>query len=145
MRNYTPKSKKEYYLEHNLYMQILYMIRGYKNLKDRYYNIIHESPPPPDGMPRNNKIGNPTEHKALTCAFILEQLIAIEQTIFELKAKYNNTYTDEEFDAHSAFMDYGAFCYYRSKKKRNISPHRSTWNAYRREFCYGVANRLNFF
>lgn len=145
MRNYQCKKNNPYYMPHDIYMQALYKIKGYRNLVRRREKILYGSPSPPDGMPRGNGSSNPTEQKALVLAVINADLEAIEQTIIELQGKYSKTCTGEEFDAFEAFMDYGVFCYFRSDPQRDECPHRSTWNRYRSEFAYLVMKKLNFF
>lgn len=145
MRNYQQKKSNPYYMPHDVYMQALYKIKGYHELVRRRQKILHSSPPPPDGMPRGTLSSNPTEKKALVLAVIDADLEAIEQAIIELQGKYSKTCTGEEFDAYEAFMDYGVFCYYRSKPRRDEGPHRSTWNRYRSEFAYLVMKKLNYF
>lgn len=120
------------------------MIRGYQNLRRRKADIIYGSPPPPDGMPKGMDISNPTERKAVVLEMISLQLQAIEQTISELRGKYSRTCTGEVFDPYEAFMDYGVFCYYRSKPNRDECPARRTWTRYRSEFAYKVLKKINF-
>ena len=144
MRNYQVKKDNPYYLPHDLYMQALYMIRGYKNLRQRKVDIIYGSSPPPDGMPKGRHVSNPTERKAIVLEMISLQLQAIEQTISELRGKYSRTCTGEVFDPYEAFMDYGVFCYYRSKPNRDECPARRTWTRYRSEFAYKVLKKINF-
>lgn len=127
-------------------MEMFYKIRRYPKLIERREKVLYGSPPPPDGMP-NGKGGtsNPTERKAVVLAQLDTKIKAIEQAIMYLKGKYSDTYTGEEFEPYEAFMDYGVFCYYRSKKERDIAPSKRTWSRYRSEFAYLVAKKLNYF
>ena len=145
-RHYQPKNNNPYLLEHDLYMKMFYTIRRYPKLLQRRESVLYGSPPPADGMPSGKGgTSNPTERKAVVLAQLDAEIEAIEQAIIYLKGKYSNTYTGEEFDPYEAFMDYGMFCYYRSRKDRDVAPHRNTWNRYRSEFAYLVAKKLNYF
>lgn len=144
-RNRQPITNNPYLMDHDLYMQMVYLIRGYPNLLSRKQEILYGSPPPPDGMPRGNGTSNPTENKAITLAVINEQLKAIEQTMMDLKGRYQNTFTGEEFQPYDAFIDKGVFSYYRSSRRKDSAPCDKTWNRYRSEFAYKVAKKLNYF
>lgn len=107
----------KYYIEdHYLYMEMLNLMKGYSDMRRRKIKILYGSPAPPDGMPHGNKTGTPTEDKAMVLATIDERLDAIDEVMAEMRGKYSKTYTGEEFEPYEAFMDYGVFCYYRSKK-----------------------------
>lgn len=144
MREYQVKKKNPYWMDREIYMQMFYLVRSYPKLAKKRQNILYASPPPPDGMPRGTSVGNPTEQKAIACEVISRQLSAIDQTIVQLNAKYEHTYTGEPFDALEAYYDYGVFCYYRSKKCKDTAPTKRTWHTYRSEFLYSVAYRLGY-
>lgn len=144
--HYQAKHNNPYYIyDKNIYMQMIYMIKDYPELKKRRERILHGSPDPPDGQPKGTKPSNPTEQKALILCTIDAQIKAIEQVIIELRSKYSKTYTGETFDAYEAFMDYGVFCYYRSKPGRDTAPCDKTWRRYRQEFVYKLAKKINYF
>lgn len=144
-REYQLKKNNPYYLDdRDIHMQMVYMIRNYPKLKSRREKLLYGSPPPSDGMPRGNRTSNPTEEKALVLATISSQIEAVEQVVFELNAKYSKTYTGEPFDAYESFMDYGTFCYYRSKQCKDVAPCERTWKYYRSEFTYKLAKKLNY-
>ena len=145
-RNYQVESK--FKLEHNLYMQILYMVRGYRELKRRKAEILYKGPRPlyeesHESNRKTQKFTAPTETKAIVLAGIDTQLSAVEKAINVLKYKYKYTCTGEPFDALGAFLDYGVFCYYRSDPGKELCPAKKTWSRYRSEFCYLVAENLN--
>lgn len=126
-------------------MQILYVIRRYPTLIEERDKALYGSPPPPDGMPNGKgSTGNPTERRALKLMRTKEDIEAIEYAIIYLRSKYRDTYTGEPFDPYEAFMDYGVFCYYRSKKNKDMAPCTRTWKRYRCEFAYIVAKKLNY-
>ena len=124
---------------------MLNMVKGYSEMRSRRTKILYGSPAPPDGMPRSGRTGNPTEDKAVTLAAIDSRIEAIEEVMAEMKCKYGNTFTGEEFEPYEAFMDYGVFCYYRSRKERNTSPSQKTWSRYRSEVLYKLAKKLKLF
>lgn len=143
-QNYQRGDK--YHIEdHYLYMEMLNLMKGYNDMRRRRIKILYGSPAPPDGMPRGNKTGTPTEDKALVLAAIDERLDAIDEVMAEMRGKYSKTYTGEEFAPYDAFMDYGVFCYYRSKKGRDEAPAQKTWSRYRSEVLYKLAKKLNLF
>ncbi len=144
-RNYQAKKANPYYIEHDIYMQIYYMIRGYPVLKKRREEILYAASPVPDGQPRGNKTSNPTEKKALVLYTVNEQIMAVEETIKTLADKYHITCMGEAFDPYQAFMEYEVFCRYRSNPDKDMAPCRRTWNRYRCEFAYLVAKKLNYF
>lgn len=145
-RHYQRKQTKSYYIEDkNIYMQMVYMIKDYPELKRRREKILHGSPEPSDGQPKGTKTSNPTEQKALVLCVIDTQIKAIEQVIVELRSKYSKTCAGEPFDAYEAFMDYSVFCYYRSKPGKDMAPCERTWKRYRKEFVYKLAQKLNYF
>lgn len=144
-RNYQLKRNNPYRMDHNLYMQITYMIKRYRDLILQYNGVLHGSTPPADGMPRGNETGDPTAKKAALMIELSCQITAIDDTIAELRGKYCRTCTGEIFDPYEAFLDYGVFCYYRSKPDKDEAPSYKTWKRYRAEFVYKVAKNLNYF
>ena len=144
MREYQITRDNPYIIDRDTYMQIYYLIRSYPGLISKRQSILYGSPAPPDGMPKGTGTGNPTERKAIAMEVISRQLSAIEQTIIQLNAKYEKTYTGEPFDALEAYNDYGVFCWYRSKKCKDKAPCKKTWKRYRSEFVYMVAQKLGY-
>ena len=61
--------KMNYRVPFNTKKRVREELYGYwdnlKKLEELKKEIIEESPPPPDGMPKGNSVGNPTESKAL--------------------------------------------------------------------------------
>lgn len=143
-REYQVKRNNPYHLEHNLYMQVSYLVKRYHDLIVRYNNALYGGAPPADGMPRGSTTGDPTARKAAVMIELGSQIEAIDDTISEMRGKYCDTCTGEIFDAYGAVMDYGVFCYYRSEPDKDEAPSYRTWNRYRSEFAYKVAKRLNY-
>lgn len=145
-RHYQIKRNNPYYIDDkNIYMQMVYMIKDYPELLARRERILSCSSRPMDGQPKGTQKSNPTEQKAIALCTINSQIKAIEQVIIEMRSKYADTYTGEQFDAYEAFMDYGVFCYYRSRHDKDTAPSEKTWYRYRSEFAYFVAKKLNYF
>lgn len=142
-RHYQIKKNNPYIMDRDIYMQMFYLIRCYPRLLDRREALLYGSPPPPDGQPRGSGTGNPTEQKAVILCTIDTQIEAIEQTIVYMRGKYSTP--EQDFDAYEAFMDYGVFCWYRSKPSKDMAPCKKTWYRYRSEFAYHVAKKLNYF
>ncbi len=138
MRDYVPKKNNQYYIEDKyLYKQVLYMVLGYDDMLRRKKRI-------PCG--KNHCLNNsPQGDTEMGLSMTDVQLKAVGQVIMELNAKYENTYTGEEFDAYEAFKDYGVYCWYRSRKNTDKAPCERTWKRYRSEFVYKVAKKLNYF
>lgn len=143
MRNYIPKKD---WVRRYKYKMIFYMICDYKNLIEQRNDIILKTPAPPDGMPRGSGTPDPTAERGVKIASLDGQAYdAITHVITNLHNKYSDTYTGEPFDAYEAFMDYGVFCYYRSKACKDEAPSKKTWSRYRGEFVREVAKKINYF
>lgn len=142
-RHYQVKKNNPYIMDKDVYMQMFYLIRCYPRLLGRREALLHGSPLPPDGQPRGSGTSNPTEQKAMMLCTIGTQIEAIEQTIVYMRGKYSTP--ERDFDAYEAFMDYGVFCWYRSKPSKDMAPCKKTWYRYRSEFAYHVAKKLNYF
>lgn len=143
-RNYQVKSR--YHIDdHFLYMEMLNLMKGYNEMRARRTKILYGSPAPPDGMPRGGNVGFPTEDKAVTLAAIDSRIEAIQEVLAEMQCKYGDTFTGEPFEPYEAFMDYGIFCYYRSRKDRDTAPTQKTWSRYRSEVLYKLAKKLKLF
>lgn len=135
MRHYHKKDK----LPHDLYMQMLYLIRSYPELIKRREELLHSSPRPLDGQPRGSGTSDPTADKAVVLARIDEQIQAVEAADdFQMRARYG-----QAFDAYGAFMSYPVFCRYGSSPERDMAPCKKTWYRYRTDFEYMVAKKLN--
>lgn len=83
---YQPKPDR--WIPHNLYMQIIYIIRDYDRLKASQDDVILESPPPPDGMPKGNGTGDPTSSKAFKLAMEHDKVGGIEKAMKTIPPEY---------------------------------------------------------
>ena len=144
MRNYIPKTNNAYCLPHNLYMQMLYLIRDYPRMRQQYADILYEQPYA-DGQPRGNLAGDSTFGKAKRRLVLEAQLRAVDDAVALLHAKYADTCTGEPFAPYESFCDYGVFCYYRSRPGKDMAPSTRTWKRFRSEFAWHVAKNLHYF
>ena len=85
---YQPKTESKYCLPHDLDMRTIYLVRGYDRIKLEHDSIPGGSPAPPDGMPRGQNIGHPTEREALKMAALLDDLRAVEKSLEMLPPEY---------------------------------------------------------
>lgn len=136
-RNYQQKSYKEYILPHNVYMQVLYIIRDYERLLEEKERILHSSPFD-DGQPKGTDTGNPTERKALKLAQISSKINAIDQTCAEMVGYYSKRV--DTFKPLEAFHNYSYFSYKLGKSGGYCD---RTWKRYRQKFAYLVAKKIN--
>ncbi|MGN0107078.1 MAG: hypothetical protein ACI4A5_05190 [Hominilimicola sp.] len=133
MSEYYQRIKNNpYRLPDNVYRQTAAIIRGYSEIRKQYDEIILM-----DTAQRADKTSVLKE--------LEKKMKAVEQCVIEMKEKYCRTYTNEEFPAREAYMDYGIFCYYRSRHGADTAPHRRTWLRYRQEFAWRTAKKLNYF
>ncbi|MBQ5852215.1 MAG: hypothetical protein IIW54_15595 [Lachnospiraceae bacterium] len=135
-RNYQLKRFKECLLPHNVYMQVVYIIKDYERLLEEKEQILHGSTFP-DGMPKGNDISNPTETKAEKLIQITDKLNAIDQTSVEMIGYYSDRV--EAFKPIEAFFNYDYFSYTLSKGDGYAE---ITWKRYRQRFAYLVAQKL---
>lgn len=122
---YQPKSVK--WIPHNRYMQIIYIIRDYDRLKVSINDVIEESPPPPDGMPRGNGTGNPTANKAAKLERVHEELRGIERAINTIPEEYRQSVLNN-IQHNIRFPDYADY---------------KTWKTWKRLLVQRVGENLN--
>ena len=110
-KEYQPKSLRV--LPHDVYMQVIYEVRGYARMKAEYDNLIDASPAPPDGMPRGTKISDPTADKAARLAELGYHIRAVEAGLSEIpeeyrKSVYNNIVYRIPYDTrYTSYRTYG--------------------------------------
>ena len=68
-----------------------------KDLEELQKEIIDESAPPPDGQPRGNKIGNPTERKAIRISELrsTKNILTAEKKIRCIERVFNRLIPEE--------------------------------------------------
>lgn len=82
------------YIEHELYNYQRYK----KELELERQTILDSSPLPPDGQPRGNAVGNPTERKVvdlwsnISIIALQRSINAVEQTIKELDQTHKDVF-----------------------------------------------------
>lgn len=122
---YQPKTEK--WIPHNLYMQIIYIIRDYDRLKASIDDKILESPPPPDGMPRGSGTGDPTANRARKLELLMEQIRGIENAIRCIPEEYRQPILDN-IKNYTRFPDYAD---------------RKTWSRWKGALIRKVGENLN--
>lgn len=135
-RNYQLKRKNDHYLPHDLYMQMVYVIRDYKRLKSEYEIIMHSSPFS-DGMPKGTDTSDSTQRKAFKLISAGNELTVIDQTCVEMIGKYSSRV--DTFKPLKAFHDY---VYFSSTLASDDGLSERTWKRYRQEFAWSVARKL---
>lgn len=142
MRTYKRKNTD---IPTDVYMTMKNILSGYDRLKLQKLTIEQGGNPPPNGMPRGNSVGTPTEDKAIILAGINEKLHAIDQTYIEMQGLYSSK-TYDEFNPIKAFWSYDYFNY--MHKRGGISdngPTYRTWNNFKHCFTKIMAKKLKFF
>jgi len=116
MRNFIPKRNNLYKLPHNIYMQMLYVLRDYARIKSE-------------------------ASKKDSLSFIFE---AISSTIHEMKHEYTKrTSTYGELDSYKAFFDYSYYSYMYARRTSDYGASKNAWNLYRSKMAYILACKLN--
>lgn len=145
MRHYQNKRKNPYFLPHNVYMQMLYIINDYNRLCKERLEILYSSPPPSDGQPRGGNISDTTAAKAIRLAKVDEETHCIDDVLNELRGEYSaKTYV--EFNPYIAFDDEGYFNYMHKRDENNpndIGPSNRTWKRYRSKLAFKLAKKLS--
>lgn len=145
-RNYQLKKNNDYYMPHDLYMRVQYIIQGYNRLKREYIDILHSSPSAPDGMPRGSGgTSNPTLDKAIKLENISGELHALDQAIVEIRGIYSKKVIDE-FDPIKAYWSYDYFNYIHIRKSvDDTGPSRRTWNYFKVLLSQKIAQKMKLF
>lgn len=115
MRNFIPTRNNLYKLPHNIYMQMLYVLRDYIRIKK-------EAPDNP------------------VLSVISE---SIDDTICEMKDEYTKRSTTYgELNPYKAFFDYGYYSYMFARKYSDYGASKNSWGLYRSKFAYLLAENL---
>lgn len=112
-----------YLLPHELYMETLWHIRGYRRLLAEYNAVVVESPPPPDGLPKGNGTGDPVFAKAAKLEKLHEEIYPIEEALKMIPQEYRAGIFTNILD-RVPYPDYA-----------NIK----TWKLWRQRYVYNVA------
>lgn len=108
-------------------MQIIYIIRDYDRLKASQDDLILESPPPPDGMPRGSGTGDPTANKASKIEKVHDEVKAIEKAMNGIPVEYLQPILDNIKEG-TRFPDYANY---------------KTWKNYKRILIRKVGENLD--
>ncbi len=119
MRHYVVQKKNQNPLPHNLYMQMLYLIRDYAET----------------GI---NSHGADGETRQRQWDAVLRTKVRMEK---EYKKRPGRT---EALDSLRGFFDYPYFSSLFMQKGRELGASRRSWNLYRCRFAYLVAKELGF-
>lgn len=120
MRHFIPKRNNLYRLPHNVYMQMMYLLRDYPRIKK-------------DSVCKSEK--NDVH---------LSIIKSVSEVLCEMKEEYkkrNTTYG--ELEPYKAFFDYGYYSYMFARKTSELGASKSAWNLYRSKFAYRLAVNLN--
>ncbi len=124
-KEYKNKNSK---LSHSVYMQTVYFIRGHDDRKAEYLKVLHSQPPPPDGIPKNIKKGDPTADKAIKISRLSAAIIAVENALQVIPEEYREGVYQS--------IAYG--------KPTPGYAHRTTWSRHRASFVEAVAHKMSF-
>lgn len=120
--------KLGYELPKEVYMQTLWFIRTYKQMRDEY-DDLPERAHVMDGQPRGTDVGDPTGQIAAKRADLRTKIDAIEQALAEIPPEYRASVLDS-IVLRVPYKDYAS---------------RKTWATYRRRFVYFVAKYMSFY
>ena len=125
-RNYQCKKGNPYLLPHDIYMRVLYTIKGYDRRKAEYESLLYESMLPPDGQPGCGKLADKTADNGIKRALIFQELEAIDQALLMIPPEY------QQGVKYNAM--YGIWY--------PLSADVSTYRRWKQRFLYYVAERL---
>lgn len=142
MRNYVSKKCG---ISKNVYMQVRYKLADYDRLKMERINLLYGTKTPPSGMPKGNRIGNPTEEKAVKLAYIDGELEGIDQAAMEFRGRFSGK-VYEDFDVVKAYFSYDYFNYMHIRRHaEDMGPCERTWRRFKWSFSEKVAEKLKLF
>ena len=134
-------------LPHNVYMQIVYMLKDYHRMCRERESLLFSSSFN-DGQPRGSGVGDPTANKAVKLAALSERVNEIDSVVHSFNAEYSNKIRRDDietFDALEAFDDYGCFCYMLYDPNSGKQPAYITWKRFRSRMAYEIAKKLKLF
>ena len=122
MKDYKPVN----WIEHSLYMRIIYTIRDLDRLKEEHDLIIEESPMPPDGQPRGTGTSDPTFSKANKVLRLHDDIVAVESALQSIPEEYRKGLMRNIIN-RERFPEYAD---------------RKTWSKWKRRFIQKVGENL---
>lgn len=120
--------KLGYELPKEIYMQTLWFIRAYPQMKEEYTDLI-EKAHVMDGQPRGTDVGDPTGMMAVKRAELAKKIGAIEDALLDIPKEYSVPVLNNVI-YKIPYKDYAS---------------RKTWATYRRRFIYFVAKYMGFY
>ena len=125
-RNYQPVKNNPYWLPHNVYMGILYIIRDYPRMMSEQNAVIYATPEKHNGA--KSQHSDPTANKAIKLAMMSTRTDAIDFAMQDIPKEYRNAIWD------NILYDI----------PYQIPGNRNTFRYWRSRFCYSVAKRLYY-
>jgi hypothetical protein len=119
--------KNGFDLPRAVYMQTLWFIRSYPDLKDEYMALLEKSHAM-DGQPRGTTPGDPTGQTAVKISELSDRIHTIDRALGEVPAEYRQSLF-ENIVYRVPYKDYAS---------------RNTWKTWRRRFVYSVAVMMRF-
>ena len=125
-RNYQPIKNNPYWLPHNLYMRVLYIIRDYPRMISEQNAVIYTTPEKHKGT--KNQHGDPTANKATKLAMMSSETDAIDFALHDIPVEYRSAIWD------NILYDI----------PYKVPANKNTFRYWRSKFCYSIAERLYY-
>lgn len=87
MKEYQAKKDQRYMLPHNVYMQMIYIIRSYDDSKQVLIDMI-DAAPDRDGGPKGSDVSDPTLAYVIRTEEIRRQVDAVDSAISKVPVEY---------------------------------------------------------
>ena len=123
MRDYQPKYKNPYYLEHTVYRRALALVRDYPRLIQAREETIWQAAAAMPGGGRSLP-GKPTEAKALRIGVMEDDIRIVERALKKIPKEFRQGVLDNVL--------FG-------KRIEDLPGARSTWSRWRGRLLWGVA------
>ena len=154
MRNYQPQKNNPFWLPHDIYMRVQYIISGYDRMKRERENIIHASVSnyttyvDANGVEsrqffiHGGNTGDPTGEKALKLAALDNDLHAIDGACSEICVELKRCVNDA-FNPLKAYWSYDYYNYMHIRRgPDDLGPSRRTWNRYKTRLSWKIAKKI---
>ena len=130
-RNYQPTKNNPYWLPHNVYMRVLYIVRDYPRMKSVQNDVIllnSFSLSPTEYTGAKNEHGDPTANKGVKIAMMSKETDAVDSALQKIPREYRNA----------------IWANILHDKPYKIPAHKDTFRRWRSRFCYFIAERLHY-
>ena len=104
---YQPKHNSDNWIPHELYMQIIHIVRDYDGMVERLQDKLEESPAPSDGQPRGTGTSDPTFNKAQKISVLHDRITAIDSAVKMVPEEYREGILDN-IRFNKPFPDYAS-------------------------------------